>query len=74
MPGGSTMFGQKIDHLSSPFARAIAQSIVMGVGDYVLSFTDETLKLRQPLSNVFRRLWAISGEPVNNGQNNTSGK
>ena len=63
---------QKIDHLSSPFARAVAQSIVMGVGDYVLSFTDETLRLRQPLSNVFRRLWAISGEPVNNGQNNTA--
>jgi hypothetical protein len=63
---------QKIDHLSSPFARAVAQSIVMGVGDYVLSFTDETLKLRQPLSNVFRRLWAISGEPFNNGQNNTA--
>lgn len=63
---------QKIDNLSSPFARAIAQSIVMGVGDYVLSFTDETLKLRQPLSNVFRRLWVIGGDPVNNGQNNTA--
>jgi hypothetical protein len=63
---------QKIDNLASPFARAIAQSVVMGVGDYVLSFTDETLRLRQPLSNVFRRLWVTAGEPVNNGQNNTA--
>lgn len=63
---------QKMDDISSPIARAVAQSITMGVGDYVLSFTDETLKLRQPLSNVFRRLWVSNGEPVNNGQNNTS--
>lgn len=63
---------QKMDEVSTPFSRAIAQSIAMGVGDYVQSFTDETLKLRQPLSNVFRRLWINHGEPVNNGQNNTS--
>jgi len=63
---------QKMDEVSTPFSRAIAQSIAMGVGDYVLSFTDETLKLRQPLSNVFRRLWINNTEPVNNGQNNTS--
>jgi hypothetical protein len=63
---------QKMDEVSTPFARAMAQSIAMGVGDYVLSFTDETLKLRQPLSNVFRRLWINHDEPVNNGQNNTS--
>lgn len=63
---------QKMDDVSTPFARAIAQSIAMAVGDYVLSFSEETLKLRQPLSNVFRRLWVNNGEPVNNGQNNTS--
>lgn len=63
---------QNIDKLTSPFARAMAQSVAMGVGDYVLSFTGETLSLRQPLSNVFRRLWVIGREPVNNGQNNTS--
>ena len=43
----------------------------MAVGDYARSFTDETRELRRPLSNVFRRLWMITPEPVNNGQNNT---
>lgn len=60
-----------IDKLESPYAFAIAASLAMAVGDYVHSFTEETLELRQPLSNVFRRLWTIFPEPVNNGQNNT---
>lgn len=62
---------QNIDKLSTPTSRAIALSLAMNVGDYVLSFSDETLELRQPLSNVFRRLWSILPNPVNNGQNNT---
>ncbi|MGI8812062.1 MAG: hypothetical protein ACR2IH_05980 [Pyrinomonadaceae bacterium] len=62
---------QNIDKLQSPFAFAIAASLIMAVGDYALSFAPETLELRQPLSNVFRRLWMIMPEPVNNGQNNT---
>jgi len=60
-----------IEKLASPIARAIALSLGMKVGDYVFSFTEETLELRQPLSNVFRRLWGTLPEPVNNGQNNT---
>jgi hypothetical protein len=43
----------------------------MSVGDYALSFNGETLELRQPLSTVYRRLWSILPEPVNNRQNNT---
>jgi hypothetical protein len=62
---------QNIERLASPVARAIASSIAMSVGDYALSFKDETLELRQPLSTVYRRLWSILPEPVNNGQNNT---
>lgn len=62
---------QNIDLLPTPITRAIASSIAMATGDYVLSFTDDTLELRQPLSNVFRRLWTIEAEPVNNGQNNS---
>lgn len=62
---------RNIDRLDSPVTRAIALSIGMSVGDYVLSFTDETRELRQPLSTVYRRLWSIVPEPVNNGQNNT---
>jgi len=63
---------QNIDTLRSPFGSAIAASIAMSVGDYVLSFSAETLELRQPLSNVFRRLWSVLPSPVNNGQNNIS--
>lgn len=42
----------------------------MSVGDYVLSFTEETREFRQPLSNVFRRLCTIEPKSINNGQNN----
>jgi hypothetical protein len=63
---------QNIDLLPTPISRAIASEIAMATGDYVLSFNDQTLELRQPLSNVFRRLWTIQTDPVNNGQNNAS--
>ena len=61
---------QNVDRLDSPFKVAIAAYLAMAVGDYVLSFTDDTLEFRQPLSTVYRRLWTIFPEPVNNGQNN----
>jgi hypothetical protein len=62
---------RNVERVNSPIARAIALSIGMSVGDYALSFTDETLELRQPLSAAYRRLWSILPEPINNGQNNT---
>lgn len=61
---------QNIEKLSSPVARVIALSIGIGVGDYFLSFDEETHSLRQPLSNVFKRLLSIQPEPIDNGQNN----
>lgn len=61
---------RNLEGLQSPFAFAAAASLVMAVGDYALSFTEETRDLRQPLSNVFRRLWMSAPEPFNNGQNN----
>ena len=61
---------QNLDRLQSPFAFAVGASLVMSVGDYVMSFNADTLELRQPLSTVYRRLWTILPEPVNNGQNN----
>lgn len=61
---------QNLDRLQSPFAFAVGASLAMAVGDYVMSFTPDTLELRQPLSTVYRRLWTILPEPVNNGQNN----
>ncbi len=62
---------QNIDRLQTPMLRAIASSLVIATGDYVLSFNNDTRELRQPLSNVFRRLRSIQEEPYNNGQNNT---
>ncbi len=62
---------QNIEKIQSPIAKAIALSVGMGVGDYALSFTDDTLELRQPLSNIYKRLCSIKPSPVNNGQNNT---
>jgi len=62
---------RNIDKLSTPVARAIAASIAMAAGQYVMSFTDATRELRQPLSTVFRRLWSIEPEASHNGRNNT---
>ncbi|MCA1624698.1 MAG: hypothetical protein LC768_16310 [Acidobacteria bacterium] len=62
---------KNIEKLLSPVRRAIALSVGMSVGDYVLSFNEETREFRQPLSTVFKRLQRIQPEPVNNGQNNT---
>lgn len=62
---------QNLDRLGSPFAFAVGASLVMAVGDYVMSFTPDTLELRQPLSTVYRRLWTTLPEPINNGQNNS---
>lgn len=62
---------RNIERLESPTAKAIALKIGMSVGDYVLSFTEETRELRQPLSNIYRRLCSVEPNPVNNGQNNT---
>jgi hypothetical protein len=60
-----------VDRLVSPLARAMASCIAMAAGDYVLSFTDQTREMRQPLSNVFRRLWSIQPQGYNNRQNNS---
>ena len=65
---------QNIDKITSPTARAIAKSIALSVGDYTLSFDETTLELRQPLSTVYRRLWTVFPEPINNGQDNICGR
>lgn len=61
---------RNLDRLESPFAFAMSASLVMAVGDYVLSFGEDTRDLRKPLSHVYRRLWTIMPEAFNNGQNN----
>jgi hypothetical protein len=61
---------QNIERLPSLFSRALAMTLALQAGNYLLSFTEETRQLRQPLSSVFRRLRAAFPAPVNNGQNN----
>ena len=61
---------QNIERLPSSVGKAIAANVALDVGDYVLSFTDDTRELRQPLSNVFRRLFSARHEPVNNEKDN----
>lgn len=63
---------ENIEKLESSVARAIALSLGTMVGDYVLSFDEETREFRQPLSQVFRRVWKAQSPPVNNSQHNTS--
>jgi hypothetical protein len=63
---------ENADKLESPVSRALALSFGMMVGDYALSFDEETREFRQPLSQVFRRVWKAQAEPVNNSQRNTS--
>jgi hypothetical protein len=61
---------QSIEKISSPVVKSIALSLGMAIGDYVLSFDEETLELRQPLSTVYKRLWNSQLDPINNNQNN----
>jgi hypothetical protein len=63
---------QSIEKLESPTIRALALTCGMMVGDYALSFDEETREFRQPLSQVFRRVWQTQVPPVNNSQRNTS--
>ena len=63
---------ENAEKLDSSFGRPLAQTIAMMVGDYVLSFDEETRELRQPLSQVFRRIWQRLPPPVNNSERNTS--
>lgn len=59
-----------VEKLSSHVKQAVALSISLQVGDYVLSFDDETRELRQPLSKVFERLLRAAPAPVDNRQEN----
>ena len=63
---------ENIEKLESPVARSLALSFATMVGDYALSFDEETREFRKPLSQVFRRVWKAQSPPVNNSQHNTS--
>lgn len=60
------------DKLHAPTKRALALHLGLMVGDYALSFDEETRELRQPLSRVFQRLADAESRPVDNAQDNQS--
>jgi len=55
-----------------PFKRALALTAAMMVGDYVLSFNEQTRTLREPfaLSDTFRLMLACLPEPHDNSMRN----
>jgi hypothetical protein len=55
-----------------PFKRALALTAAMMVGDYVLSFNEQTRNLREPfaLSDTFRLMLACLPEPHDNSMRN----
>lgn len=60
------------ERLQTPYKRALALTLGMMVGDYVLSFDDETRHLREPLSlsRVFRQLAETLRFPPGNTMRN----
>jgi hypothetical protein len=62
---------KNLEQMNSPIKHALAVTLATMVGDYALSFIDETRELRQPLSATFRRLWMAMPEPVSGGGNHS---
>ena len=60
------------EQVEDKIKRALVLALGLLVGDYALSFDDETRELRQPLSRVFLRLWTAEPSPIDNGQPNTA--
>jgi hypothetical protein len=60
------------ERFESPHKRALALTLGMMVGDYVLSFDEQTRQLREPLalSKVFRQLADTLPSPSNNSLRN----
>ena len=63
-------FRANVDRLANDTKRALALDLGMMVGDYALSFDDETRELRQPLSRALSRLAEARPAPFDNRQRN----
>ncbi|HEY0098787.1 MAG TPA: hypothetical protein VGB76_07515 [Pyrinomonadaceae bacterium] len=63
---------ENAERLEGEIKQSLALNLGMLVGDYALSFDEETRELRQPLSRVLRRLHETQPPPFDNGQPNTS--
>jgi hypothetical protein len=63
---------ENAERLDGEIKQSLALNLGMLVGDYALSFDEDTRELRQPLSRVLRRLHESLPPPFDNGQPNTS--
>jgi hypothetical protein len=63
---------ENAERLDGEIKQSLALNLGMLVGDYALSFDEDTRELRQPLSRVLRRLHEALPPPFDNGQRNTS--
>ena len=63
-------FRANVDRLTGDTKRALALDLGLMVGDYALSFDDETRELRQPLSRTLLRLSRARPAPFDNRQRN----
>ena len=68
--GGFDNFRRNADRLAGDTKRALALDLGLMVGDYALSFDDETRDLRQPLSRTLLRLSDARPAPFDNRQRN----
>jgi hypothetical protein len=65
-------YRQNVERLAGEIKQALALDLGMMVGDYALSFDDETRELRRPLSRVLLRLNDRRPAPVDNRERNAS--
>jgi hypothetical protein len=65
-------YRENADRLAGDLKRAVALDLGMAVGDYALSFDEETRELRQPFSRALVRLYESLPAPFDNKQRNAS--
>lgn len=63
---------ENAEKLNNPIKCAIALTIGMAIGDYAVSFNEETRELRQPFSRVYKRVWESLPAPIDNSLRNSS--
>jgi hypothetical protein len=65
-------FREHAERLEGEVKQALALDLGMMVGDYALSFDDDTRELRQPLSRALGRIRESQPAPVDNSHTNVS--
>src|SRR5215207_8113232 len=65
-------YRENAERLKDDVKQAVALDLGMAVGDYALSFDEETREMRQPFSRVLLRLHESQAPPFDNKQRNVS--